>query len=52
MPNLPLFNVRTLAANAEWVSAPHVAIATAYAALVCACALCLASAAFEKRDFK
>lgn len=52
VPNLPLFNMRTLAANAELTSAGHLGIATAYALVYCACALCLATAAFESRDFK
>jgi len=52
LPNLPLFNVRTLAASAHVASASHVAIAAGYAALYCACTLALATAAFETRDFK
>lgn len=52
LPNLPLFNMRTLAAAAQTTSLAHLALATAYAAVYCACALCLATAAFETRDFK
>lgn len=52
MPHLPVFNMRTLAAAAETTSAAHLGIATGYAALYCACALALATAAFESRDFK
>lgn len=51
-PNLPLFNMRTLAANGVPATPEHVAIATLYALVYCACALCLATAAFESRDFK
>jgi len=52
VPNLPLFNVRTLAATAHSAPAAHVAIAALYAAAYCACMLALATAAFESRDFK
>jgi ABC-type transport system involved in multi-copper enzyme maturation permease subunit len=52
MPNLPLFNMRTLAASGEVTSATHLAIASVYALLYCGCVLSLASAAFESRDFK
>ena len=52
MPNLPLFNMRTLAANAETTSAAHLGIATLYALVYVSCVLCLATAAFERRDFK
>ena len=52
MPNLPLFNMRTLAASGELTSGAHLAIASAYALLYCGCVLSLASAAFESRDFK
>lgn len=52
VPNLPLFNMRTLAANAEATSLLHIGLATGYAVLYCACVLSLASAAFESRDFK
>jgi len=52
LPNLPLFNTRGLAANAELTSASHLLVATVYAAAYCGCALALATAAFESRDFK
>jgi ABC-type transport system involved in multi-copper enzyme maturation permease subunit len=51
-PNLPLFNMRTLAAAGELTTPWHLAVATAYAAMYVGCVLCLASAAFESRDFK
>lgn len=52
VPNLPLFNMRSLAAAGETTTVLHLGVATAYAALYCACVLSLASAAFESRDFK
>jgi Cu-processing system permease protein len=52
VPNLPMFNARTLAASAETTSIGHLGLATIYAAVYCACALSLATAAFETRDFK
>jgi ABC-type transport system involved in multi-copper enzyme maturation permease subunit len=52
VPNLPMFNMRTLAASGETTSLVHLACATAYALLYCGCVLALASAAFERRDFK
>ena len=52
MPNLPLFNMRALAAGGELTSWTHLGLATAYAGLYCACVLALAAAAFESRDFK
>ena len=52
VPNLPVFNMRSLAAVGEPTSAFHLLLATGYAALVSACVLALASAAFESRDFK
>jgi ABC-type transport system involved in multi-copper enzyme maturation permease subunit len=52
VPNLPLFNMRSLAAHGEMASGLHLGIATLYALLYCACALALATAAFESRDFK
>lgn len=52
VPNLPLFNMRSLAAHGELTSPLHLGIATLYALLYCACALALATAAFESRDFK
>lgn len=51
-PNLPLFNMRSLAASGETTSLLHLGIATGYALLYVTCVLALASAAFESRDFK
>lgn len=52
LPNLSLFNMRSLAAAGEPTSALHLGVATGYALLYCACVLALAAAAFESRDFK
>lgn len=52
LPNLPIFNMRSLAASGQVASLEHLGIATAYAFVYCACALCLATAAFEGRDFR
>ena len=52
LPNLPLFNMRSLAAAGDATGLAHLGLATGYAALYCACVLALASAAFESRDFK
>jgi len=52
VPNLPLFNMRSLAAAGHAASLDQLGIATAYGLVYCACALCLATAAFERRDFK
>jgi ABC-type multidrug transport system permease subunit len=52
VPNLPLFNMRTLAANGEATSLLHLGLATLYALAYCGCVLSLAAAAFESRDFK
>jgi ABC-type transport system involved in multi-copper enzyme maturation permease subunit len=52
VPNLPIFNVRSLAAAGELTSAFHLGLATAYAIVYCGCVLALAAAAFENRDFK
>jgi ABC-type transport system involved in multi-copper enzyme maturation permease subunit len=52
MPNLPLFNMRALAAAGEPTTWIHLGLATAYATLYCGCVLALAAAAFESRDFK
>ena len=52
VPNLPLFNTRSLAAASTLADPAHVALATAYAAFYVACMLALGSAAFETRDFK
>ncbi len=51
-PNLPVFNIRTLAADGTVAPALHLVIATVYAAAYCAGALALATAALETRDFK
>ena len=52
VPNLPLFNMRTLAAEGLVTTPLHLALATAYALVYVGCVLCLATAAFESRDFK
>lgn len=52
VPNLPLFNMRSLAAEGQLTSGLHLGLAFAYAALYITCVLALASAAFESRDFK
>jgi ABC-type transport system involved in multi-copper enzyme maturation permease subunit len=52
LPNLTLFNMRSLAASGEPTSWLHLGLATAYAMLYAGCVLALASAAFESRDFK
>lgn len=51
-PNLPLFNMRGLAAAGLTTSPVHLGMATGYALLYCGCVLALAAAAFESRDFK
>jgi ABC-type transport system involved in multi-copper enzyme maturation permease subunit len=52
VPNLPVFNMRALAAHGELASAAHVGLATLYALVYSGCVLALAAAAFESRDFK
>ena len=52
LPNLPLFNMRALAASGDVTNAAHLGVATLYAALYCGCVLLLGAAAFESRDFK
>jgi len=52
VPNLSLFNMRSLAAVGEATTALHLGVASGYALLYCACVLALAAAAFESRDFK
>lgn len=52
LPNLPLFNMRTLAAAGEVTTATHLGVATGYAVLFCGAVLMLGAAAFESRDFK
>jgi len=52
VPNLPVFNMRALAAHGEPTTIYHLALATLYALVYSGCVLALASAAFESRDFK
>ena len=52
VPNLPVFNMRALAAHGEPTTVYHLALATLYAVVYCGCVLALAAAAFESRDFK
>jgi Cu-processing system permease protein len=52
VPNLPVFNMRSLAAAGQTTSVEHLTLATLYAVVYCGCALALAAAAFESRDFK
>jgi ABC-type transport system involved in multi-copper enzyme maturation permease subunit len=52
VPNLPVFNMRALAAHGEPTTLYHLALATLYALVYSGCVLALASAAFESRDFK
>lgn len=52
VPNLPLFNMRSLAAAGATASPMQLGLATVYAAVYVSCALSLAWAAFETRDFK
>ena len=52
LPNLPLFNMRSLAAAGETTTALHLGLASGYALLYIGCVLALAAAAFESRDFK
>ena len=52
VPNLPVFNMRALAAHGEPTTLFHLGIATLYALVYSGCALALAAAAFESRDFK
>jgi ABC-type transport system involved in multi-copper enzyme maturation permease subunit len=52
VPNLPLFNMRTLAAEGQTATATQLVMASGYAVAYCACVLCLATAAFETREFK
>lgn len=52
VPNLPLFNLRTLAAEGHPTTWLHLGLATGYAAVYVACVLCVATAAFESKDFK
>jgi hypothetical protein len=52
VPNLPVFNMRALAAAGTAAGADHLWIATGYALLYAGCVLALATAVFETRDFK
>jgi Cu-processing system permease protein len=52
VPNLPLFNMRTLAAAGSVTSPVHLGIATLYALAYCVGALALGAVAFEARDLK
>jgi Cu-processing system permease protein len=52
VPNLPLFNMRSLAANGDVTTPAHLLLATVYAAVYAGCVLALAAAAFESKDFK
>ncbi|MFN8587977.1 MAG: ABC transporter permease subunit [Candidatus Eisenbacteria bacterium] len=52
LPNLSLFDMRTLASLGETTSALHLGVATGYALLYCGCVLALGAAAFESRDFR
>ncbi len=52
VPNLTLFNMRTLAAEGALTSPEHLGLATLYALLYSGCVLALGAAAFESRDFK
>ena len=52
VPNLPIFNMRSLAAHGDVTTPFHLGLATLYALVYSGCALCLAAVAFESRDFK
>jgi Cu-processing system permease protein len=52
VPNLPIFNMRALAAHGEVTTLFHLGLATVYAVVYSGCVLGLAAAAFESRDFK
>lgn len=52
VPNLPVFNMRSLAAGGHVTSFEHLGIATLYAVVYSGCVLCMATVAFEGRDFK
>ena len=52
VPNLGLFNMRSLAASGQTTTAAHLALASAYALLYAGCILAFGAAAFESRDFK
>ena len=52
LPNLSLFNMRSLASLGDCTTPAHLVVAFGYAALYCGCILLLGAAAFESRDFK
>jgi ABC-type transport system involved in multi-copper enzyme maturation permease subunit len=52
VPNLPIFNMRSLASHGDLTTPFHLGFATLYALVYSGCALGLAAAAFESRDFK
>lgn len=52
VPNLPVFNMRSLAAAGTMTTFAHLAFASVYAVFYIGCVLALAAAAFESRDFK
>jgi energy-coupling factor transporter ATP-binding protein EcfA2/ABC-type transport system involved in multi-copper enzyme maturation permease subunit len=52
LPNLPLFDMRTLAAGGQTTTPEHLGLATVYALVYSGCVLLLGAAAFESRDFK
>jgi ABC-type transport system involved in multi-copper enzyme maturation permease subunit len=52
VPNLPVFNTRSLAAAGQLASGAQVGVASLYAVTYIGCVLALAAAAFETRDFK
>lgn len=52
VPNLPVFNMRTLAAEGMPTTPEHLGVATLYAVVYAAGVLALATAVFEGRDFK
>ena len=52
VPNLPVFNMRTLAAEGMPTGVEHLGVATLYALVYVAGVLALATAVFESRDFK
>jgi hypothetical protein len=52
VPNLPLFNMRSLAAAGLATTPQHLGVATVYALVYTGCVLALAAVAFRSRDFK
>jgi ABC-type transport system involved in multi-copper enzyme maturation permease subunit len=51
VPNLPIFDMRSLAANGQATTPEHLAVASLYALVYVARVLALAPAVFESRDF-